>query len=75
MQDIKIYKQKDLVLKVNQNYDPTKLDLDAWDSFLNKLCTNRTYQIEAIKNAMIFLTSEKYSKTENSNSKSSINKN
>ena len=58
MQDIKIYKQKDLVLKVNQNYDPTKLDLDAWDSFLDKLCEGRIYQKEAIKNAVIFLASE-----------------
>ena len=64
MEDIKIYKQKDLVLRVNQNYDPAKLDLDAWDSFLNKLCTERTYQIEAIKNAVIFLASGRYTKTE-----------
>ena len=65
MQDIKIYKQKDLVLKVNQNYDPTKLDLDAWDSFLDKLCIDRAYQKEAIKNAVIFLASARYAKTKN----------
>jgi len=64
MQDIKIYKQKDLVLKVNQNYDPTELDLDSWDLFLDKLCGDREYQKEAIKNAVIFLASERYSKTE-----------
>lgn len=60
MQDIKTYKQKDLVLKVNQNYDPTKLDLGAWDSFLDALCVDREYQKEAIKQSVIFLASERY---------------
>lgn len=64
MQDIKIYKQKDLVLKVNQNYDPTKLDLDSWDLFLDKLCGDREYQKEAIKNAVIYLASSRYKKIE-----------
>lgn len=63
MQDIKIYKQKDLVLKVNQNYDPTKLDLGAWDLFLDALCGDREYQKEAIKQAVIFLASERYATT------------
>jgi len=62
MQDIKIYKQKDLVLKVNQNYDPKKFDLSAWDSFLDKLCGDREYQKEAIRNAIIFLASGRYTK-------------
>jgi len=64
MQDIKIYKQKDLVLKVNKNYDPTKLDLDSWDLFLDKLCGDREYQKEAIKNAVIYLASGRYTKIE-----------
>ena len=64
MQDIKIYKQKDLVLKVNQNYDPTKLDLDSWDLFLDKLCGDREYQKEAIKNAVIYLAGGRYNKIE-----------
>jgi len=29
MKDIKIFKQKDLLLKVNKNYDPKKLELDS----------------------------------------------
>jgi type III restriction enzyme len=65
MQDIKIYKQKDLVLKVNQNYDPIKLDLDSWDIFLDKLCGDREYQKEAIKNAIIYLAGGRYEKIEN----------
>lgn len=64
MQDIKIYKQKDLILKVNQNYDPTKLDLDSWDLFLDKLCGDREYQKEAVKNAVIYLASGRYEKIE-----------
>ena len=64
MQDIKIYKQKNLVLLVNTDYDQTKLDLNAWDSFLDKLCIDRAYQTEAIKNAVIFLASKRYTKTE-----------
>lgn len=64
MQDIKIYKQKDLVLKVNQNYDPIKLDLDSWDIFLDKLCGDREYQKEAIKNSIIYLSSGRYEKIE-----------
>ena len=64
MQDIKVFKQKDLVLEVNQSYDPTKLDLDSWDIFLDKLCGDRGYQKEAIKNTVIFLASDRYTKTE-----------
>lgn len=65
MQDIKIYKQKDLILKVNQNFDPIKLDLDSWDLFLDKLCWDREYQKEAIKNAIIYLAGWRYEKIEN----------
>ena len=45
MQDIKIFKQKDLVLKVNdKNFDPIKYPLDEWERFLDVLCQNREYQ-------------------------------
>lgn len=64
MQDIKIFKQKDLVLKVNKNYDPTKLDLDSLELFLDKLCGDRDYQKEAIKIAIIYLASGRYTKIE-----------
>ena len=64
MQDIKFYKPQDLVLKVNRNYDPNELDLEAWDSFLMKLCEDREYQKNAIKASVIFLASEKYTRTE-----------
>lgn len=64
MEDVKIFKQKDLVLSVNPNYDLTKLDLDTWELFLDKLCGDREYQKEAIKAAIIFLVSGRYSTIE-----------
>jgi len=53
MQDILIYKQKDLVLKVNNNFDHTKLRLDEWNLFIERLCGNREYQKAAIKNSIM----------------------
>ena len=64
MKDIKIFKQKDLLLKINKNYDPVKLDLDSWDFFLDKLCGDREFQKEAIKNAIIYLAGGRYEKIE-----------
>jgi len=59
-EDIKIYKTQDLVLKVKQNYDPAKLNLKKWVSFLDVLCGDREYQKEAIRDAIIFLASGEY---------------
>lgn len=64
MQDIHIFKNQDLILKVNQTYDPTKLNLDEWDIFLDKLCGDRDYQKIAIKDSILFLVSNRYKKTE-----------
>jgi len=64
MEEIKVYKTKDLVLKVNPVYDPTKLNLDEWESFLDILCGDREYQKEAIRNAIIYLASGRYKKIE-----------
>lgn len=60
MEDIKIFKQKDLVLSVNPNYDPIKLDLEAWGPFLDRLCGDREYQKQAIKESIIYLASGRY---------------
>lgn len=64
MTDIKIFKQKDLVLKVNPYYNSIELDLGSWDIFLDKLCGDREYQKEAIKHAIIYLASKRYKKIE-----------
>lgn len=64
MEDIKIFNQSDLVLKVNSVYDPNKLNLNEWSEFLDVLCGNREYQKEAIKTAIIFLASGNYNNLE-----------
>ena len=64
MGDIKIFKQSDLILDVNQNFNPEVLNLDEWEWFLDVLCGNRDYQKEAIKNAIIFMASEEYTNIE-----------
>ena len=62
MQDNYIFKTEDLILKVNKNYDHSFLKLDEWENYLECLCGNRYYQIEAIKNAIIYFASNKYDK-------------
>lgn len=64
MLDIQKFKNTDLVLKVNQNYDPTKLKLNDWEGFLEYLSQGREYQQEAIRNAIIFLVGDRYQSTE-----------
>ena len=60
MQEIKIYKTANLVLQVNKNYDPAKLNLAAWDRYLDILCVDRQFQKESIQKAIIFLASGLY---------------
>lgn len=55
-----VFNQKDLILKVNENYDRSKLDLDKWERFLDVLCGDRVYQKEAIKSSVIYLASGMY---------------
>ena len=61
---IKVYKTQDLVLQVKQNYDPAKLKLKKWVSFLDVLCGDREFQKEAIRDAVIFLASGEYKSIE-----------
>ena len=63
MEEIKRYKTSDLVLKVDKNYDPTKLPLQHWDRYIDILVSNRQYQKEAIINTVIFLASGLYKNT------------
>lgn len=60
VQEIKQYKTTDLVLQVSKNYNPATLDLDAWDRYLDILCSDRQYQKEAIQKAIVFLASGLY---------------
>lgn len=52
--------QQNLILKVNQHYDKSKLNLDKWERFLDVLCGNREYQKQAIRCAIIFFASGLY---------------
>jgi type III restriction enzyme len=57
----KTFNTQDLVLKVNdKGYDPNKYPLDDWERFLDILCTNRTFQKEAIKTVIHYLISTRY---------------
>lgn len=58
--EVQTFKQKDLVLIVNKNYNPQVLDIDSWEPFINRLCGDREYQKEAIKNVIIYLASGRY---------------
>lgn len=60
MEDKKIFKLEDLVLKVNPIYDPNKLNLDDWENFINRLCGDREYQKDAIRTSIIYLAGGKY---------------
>ena len=64
MQDTITYNQKDLILKVNNNYNPINLDLESWELFIEKISEGREYQKEAIKNAIIYLASGRYNSIE-----------
>lgn len=55
-----VFNQKDLILKVNENYDRSKLDIDKWERYLDVLCGDRIYQKEAIKSSVIYLASGMY---------------
>lgn len=60
MQEIRAFKQSELVLKVSDVYDTNMLDYAAWQPFVDKLCGDRLYQKDAIKNAIIYLASKNY---------------
>lgn len=53
----------DLVLKVSESVDPTVLNLDRYEAFLDALCGTREYQKEAIRVAARFLGGGEYQST------------
>ncbi len=52
---------KNMVLRVDSNYDHSIIDLNDWQDYLDCLCGDRIYQKEAIKTVLIYLLSRKYS--------------
>lgn len=57
-------KADDLVLQISKSIDPTRLDLDKYDDFLEELCGHREYQKEAIRTTIMFLLGGEYKDTE-----------
>lgn len=64
MEDKIEFNQKNLILKVNKNYDKSIINMDKWGRYLDVLCGDRLYQKEAIFNSIIFLASGLYKNTE-----------
>ena len=60
MEDLKSYKNKDLILEINEFYDPFKLNLEDWDDYLDILCGDRIYQKQAILKSVNYLCSDNY---------------
>lgn len=60
MEGIRKIDLKNLVLKVDENYDHSIIDLDDWQDYLDCLCGDREYQKEAIKTVLIYLLSSEY---------------
>lgn len=60
MQEVKTFKQSELVLKVNKAYNTNNLKLSDWKPFIDRLCGDRTYQKQAIETSIIYLASQQY---------------
>lgn len=60
MQEVKTFKQSELILKVNRAYDSNLLNLEDWKPFIDRLCGDRLFQKEAIQIAIIYLASRQY---------------
>jgi type III restriction enzyme len=54
MKSKEIFKNLDLVLKVDKNIDLSILSLNKYEPFLDALCVNREYQKESIRETVIF---------------------
>ncbi|MFA6273652.1 MAG: DEAD/DEAH box helicase family protein [Candidatus Paceibacterota bacterium] len=60
MKNKEVFKNQDLVLTVDKNIDPSVLNLNKYESFLDALCSSREYQKEAIREAVKFLLGGRY---------------
>lgn len=54
------FRNEDLVLNVRPDYDPTRIDLDAYEAFLDALCEDREYQKDAIRTTCRLLAGGEY---------------
>ena len=56
----KVFKNQDLVLKISPNVDPEKFDINRYEAFLDALCGEREYQKEAIRVSLRYLLGGQY---------------
>ena len=54
---------EDLVLPVSGSYDPSSLDLDAYEEFIEEVVAGREYSREAIRTTLVFLIGGQYHST------------
>lgn len=60
MGDVRTFRNEDLVLKVNNDIDPSVWDEARYEDFLDVLCGFREYQKDAIRTTLRFLLGGKY---------------
>jgi len=60
VEDKKVFKNQDLVLKISPNIDPEKFDINKYEAFLDALCGEREYQKEAIRATLQYLLGGQY---------------
>ena len=54
------FRNDDLVLRVREDFDPSLLNLDQYEAFIDALCGDREYQKEAIRVVCRFLAGGQY---------------
>ena len=54
------FNNQDLVLKVSPNIDPSHLNLDEYEPFIDALCETREYQKEAIRTTLKYFLGRNY---------------
>ena len=60
IEDKKVFKNQDLVLKVSPNIDPNKFDINKYEAFLDALCVEREYQKDSIRVTLRYLLGGQY---------------
>ncbi len=60
MLDQKQFRNEELLLSVNRNLDPTRLNLNHYEPFLDALCGTREYQKEAVRVVLRYFLNGRY---------------
>ena len=60
MLNVQKFQNKDLVLKVSNDYDKKRIDFSKYEDYLDCLCGNREYQKEAIRETIRYFLGGEY---------------